>query len=170
MQIIGRTTTAIASAISKKRRIGLLATNSTIRHPYNQELKNKYASDCELVLRGDPELISFIEHKSFLATEEEKIKAVMPSVEYFRKQNCDVIILGCTHFLNLADLFEKVSAPDIKVVDSRDGVARRALDVVKIDKNQIVQKTKLFVSGFTAQKDEDEYKIICEKYGIELIE
>ena len=159
----------VASAISQKRRIGLLATNSTIRHPYNQELKNKYAADCELVLRGDPELISFIEHKSFLATEEE-LMAIMPSVEYFRKENCDVIILGCTHFLNLADLFEKVSAPDIKVVDSRDGVARRAIDVVKIDANQIPQKTKLFVSGFTAQKDEVEYKIICEKNGIELIE
>lgn len=159
----------LAAAISKKRRIGLLATNSTIRHPYNQELKNKYASDCELVLRGDPELISFIEHKSFLANEDEKIKAIMPSIEYFKEQNCDVIILGCTHFLNLADLFEKVSAPDIKVVDSRDGVARRALDVVKIDNNQLPQKTKLFVSGFTAQKDEEEYKLICGKYGIELI-
>ena len=56
----------LAASISKKRRIGLLATNSTVNHPYNQNLKQQFAADCTLVCRGDADLISFVEHESLL--------------------------------------------------------------------------------------------------------
>ena len=50
----------LAASISKNRRIGLLATHATCENPYNIELKNKFASDCTLINRADPKLISFI--------------------------------------------------------------------------------------------------------------
>ena len=119
----------VAGDISKKRCIGLLATNATIQHPYNQDLKNHFAGDCKMILQGAPELISFIEKKSFTASGEEIENAIRPTVEFFRQQGCDVIILGCTHFLNYADVFKKLAMPDIKVVDSVEGVVNRALDL-----------------------------------------
>lgn len=163
----------LASSVSKKRRIGLLATRSTVEHPYNIDLKNHFASDCELVLRADPDLISFIEHKSFTATEEECRKAIMPAVEFFEKENCDAIILGCTHFLNLAELFQKTTGDKIKIVDSRDGVAKRALSVLsELKKNEKISDDinstlskipELYVTGFSEQKDKEEYDVICSR-------
>ena len=50
----------LAASVSKNRRIGLLATHATCENPYNIELKNKFASDCTIVNRADPQLISFI--------------------------------------------------------------------------------------------------------------
>ena len=121
----------LAASVSKKRRIGLLATKACCENPYNLELKEKFAADCTLVNRPDPELISFIEHNAFTASREECIAAVKPAVDFFRKEDCDAVILGCTHFLNFTDIFEDACQPDIKVVDSVDGVVRHALEVLE---------------------------------------
>lgn len=180
----------VAGEISRKRCIGLLATNSTVKNPYNQELKRHFASDCKMVLRGDPDLISFIEHKSFTATKQEREEACKPAVDFFRNEGCDVIILGCTHFLNLKDEIQKV-AYDMKVVDSVDGVINRAISLkgvagtfpageggeqpcasqgetspsYKISDQK--SKAALYITGFCDKNDEKEYDVICKQYQID---
>lgn len=172
----------LAASLSKKRIIGLLATNSTVNHPYNLDLKNQFASDCKLILRGDSELISFIEHKSFTANQEEILEAIKPAVDFFRSNDCDTIILGCTHFLNLANEFKKICEPDIMVVDSRDGVTKRALSLLnqKLQRGQTPmetfsnltkkskknQKPTLYVTSFSDKKDKKEYDVICNRYNL----
>lgn len=157
----------LAASVSKKRRIGLLATRSTVENPYNQDLKNHFASDCQLVLRADPDLISFIEKKSFTATEEECISAVTPAVDFFKENDCDAMILGCTHFTNLADLIQKVAGDQIKVVDSREGVAKRALSFCSDEKSGKIVKPSLFITGFNSDSDKKEYDVICERFNME---
>ena len=120
----------LAASLSEKRRIGLLATKATCENPYNIELKEKFAKDCVLVTRGDGELVSYIEHNAFTASREDCLKAVKPAIDFFRGEDCDIVILGCTHFLNFTDIFEEACAPDIKVVDSVDGVVRHAMEVL----------------------------------------
>ena len=169
----------LASSVSKKRKIGLLATQSTVDNPYNVDLKNHFASDCELVLRADPDLISFIEHESFTATKEESIKAVMPAINFFYENGCDTIILGCTHFLNLAELFQEaadnVSGGTLKIVDSREGVTNRALSIFdSLNQNAAdskseheQKKSRLYVTGLSKAKDQNEYDVICNRYHLE---
>ena len=163
----------LAASVSKKRRIGLLATNSTIRNPYSQELKNTFAFDCELISRGDPELISFVEHKYFSPdnSEEDTKNAIKPAVDFFKDNGCDVIILGCTHFLNIADEIQDMAGENITVVDSRNGVVKHALVVADMDKShtasdKYTEKDSLYVTGFSDKNDESEYNLITEKYGM----
>lgn len=164
----------LAASVSTKKRIGLLATRSTINHPYNVDLKNHFASDCELILRADPDLISFIEKKSFTSTKEECRAAVTPAVDFFKKNDCDVIILGCTHFLNLADVIQDV-AKKIKVVDSREGVVNRALSLFEslsdvrsgASCDNGFAKSHLYITGFTEAKDKKEYDVICSRCNLE---
>ena len=171
----------LAASLSKKRRIGLLATHSTCENPYNIELKNKFAADCTIVNRADPELISFIEHNAFTASREECLAAVKPAVDFFRKENCDAIILGCTHFLNFTEVFEEVCQPDIKVVDSVDGVVRHALEVVECSRSECIETTAedvvsirpsdysttaLFITGFRDIEEENQYNVLCSRFGI----
>lgn len=166
----------LAAKVSKKRKIGLLATKATVEHPYNIDLKNHFASDCQMFLRGDPKLISFIEHESFTATQKEREQACKEAVKFFAEKDCDVIILGCTHFLNIKKEMQKVCGNDIQVVDSVEGVVNRALDVFsKIQKtndgNELKTNTdygaKLFVTGFNDKKDKKEYDEICSRYKLE---
>ncbi len=158
----------LAASLSKNRRIGLLATHATCENPYNIELKNKFASDCILVNRADPELISFIEHNAFTASREACLQAVKPAVDFFRDQGCDAMILGCTHFLNFTDIFEEACSPDIKVVDSVDGVVRHALEVFE---EGACGKAKncfhnLYITGFTDDKEKAQYDTLCSRFGL----
>ncbi len=183
----------LAASLSEKRRIGLLATKATCENPYNIELKEKFAGDCLLVTRGDGELVSYIEHNAFTASREDCLKAIKPAVEFFRSQNCDVIILGCTHFLNFTDVFEEACRPDIKVVDSVDGVVRHSLQVLAAAQAQPSPRlaknsppdcfypadagplpkgstspscANLFITGFRDTEEENQYNVLCSRFGI----
>ena len=179
----------LAASVSKNRRIGLLATHATCENPYNIELKNKFADDCTIVNRADPELISFIEHNAFTASRDECLEAVKPAVDFFRSEDCDVIILGCTHFLNFTDVFEEACGTDLKVVDSVDGVVRHSLEV--LDNNADCEPAggvtgvspvrrgseqrsasvgkafpSLFITGFRDTEEENQYNVLCSRFGI----
>ncbi|MBQ5647148.1 MAG: aspartate/glutamate racemase family protein, partial [Treponema sp.] len=99
-----------------------------------------------------------------------RLEAVKPAVNFFREQNCDVIVLACTHFLNMADYIQKVAGSQIKVIDSREGVVKRALAVGLNNLNDFASKNQnkplLFVSGFTQSNDFNTYSNFCQNIGI----
>ena len=164
----------LAASVSKKHRIGLLATKATCENPYNLELKEKFASDCTLINRPDPELIFYIEHNAFTASREECLKAVKPAVDFFRSKDCDVMILGCTHFLNFTDVFEEACAPDITAVDSVDGVVKHAIEVSGLEgecaSNNQSQNSQvhpsLYTTGFGDSQEKAQYDSLCSKLGL----
>jgi len=171
----------LAAFVSKKRRLGLLATKATVSNPYNEELMKDFAWDCTLVSRGDSELVDFIEKKYFTASPAECEAALKPAIDFFRQEDCDVIILGCTHFLHLKDSIVKLCASDIKVVDSVDGVVRHALDlcyggVAGVSPAQGVVSNEVRTQGgtppslfVTAPLDKNsklEYDSLCARFNI----
>ena len=172
----------LAASISKKRAIGLLATKATCENPYNQELKNNFAADCELVCRADGELVSFIEKNGFTASESELEEAVKPAMDFFISEGCDVVILGCTHFLNVKSAFEKYAlrplqqaqGPQITIVDSVEGVVNHAIDiggVTGVSPVQGVERNEVRAQGaspslFISGKNNSSYDFICSHYNI----
>ena len=87
----------------------------------------------------------------------------------------DVIILGCTHFLNITDIFEEACGKDIKVVDSIDGVVRHSLDVRGLQEEsgaEISKKTftpQLYTTGFTDDLEKAQYNTLCKKFKIQFM-
>lgn len=120
----------LAAAVTENKCIGLLATRQSVGNPYTEKLITDFASNCRVIKRGDPDLIEFIEKKLFSASPEERVAAVTPAVEYFRSQGADTIILGCTHFIHMAEDIQKVAGSSVRVIDSRDGVVRQAMRVI----------------------------------------
>ncbi len=164
----------LAAKVTANKRIGLLATNATVNHPYSQKLIDDFASDCDVFKRGDPELIDFVEKKLFASSKEERLAAISPALEYFRSEYCDTIILGCTHFTHIAKDFEEAAGPKIKVIDSREGVANQALRVFpgKLsgkktgeEKNFLVADKSFFFTAATREQEE-EYRAMCERFAI----
>lgn len=120
----------LAAAVTENKCIGLLATRQAVSNPYTEKLITDFASDCRVIKRGDPDLIEFIEKKLFTASEAERVAAVTPAVEYFRSQGADTIILGCTHFIHMAEDIQKAAGSSVRVIDSREGVVRQAMRVI----------------------------------------
>lgn len=163
----------LAAEVTKNRVIGLLATNATVRHEYVKNLEREFAGNCTLVSRGDAELVSFIEHRLFTATEQEKRAAVRPAVDFFAEHGCDTLILGCTHFLHLAQIIAEEAGSGVTVVDSREGVANQALRVLGTEcrpgcgiEGSIPPDESLFVTGFTKYDDNREYAELCRNLHI----
>ena len=184
----------LAAKVTSNKRVGLLATNATVSHPYSQKLIDDFASDCAVFKRGDPDLIDFIEKKLFTASREERMAAVRPAVDYFAANDCDTIILGCTHFTHIADDIQAAAGDKVRVIDSREGVANQALRVfpgrvpdqdaaqtdggasakgaafLGRDKNssqgQNAPADKSFFFTAATREQEEEYRAMCARFGI----
>lgn len=114
-----------AAALSKKHRIGVVATPAAAAAGYLADLAEKWAADCVVIKLGDGALVDFVEHGFIGSTKADRLAAVRPSVEAMLEQDVDAIVLGCTHFLHLADEFREAAGPGVAIVDSRDGIAAR---------------------------------------------
>lgn len=165
----------LAAKVSLNKKIGFLATNASVKHKYSEKLIQDFAKDCTVYKRGEAELISFIEHKLWTATTQERLNAVMPSVEYFNSNGCDTIILGCTHFTHMAreieEAFASKSWRKVFVVDSRDGVSNHALEVIKTapkknESKDLPEDMTFFVTKLEDDNDRIEYETLCNKFNI----
>ena len=114
-----------AAALSRNRRIGLLATPATIRRPYLQRLIDEFAADCQIERIGHPELVTWIEDWARgQAIPETPLSAAL---QPFREAEIDTLVLGCTHYPLITDMLQKL-LPDVSFwVDSGDAIARRTL-------------------------------------------
>ncbi|QQO11425.1 glutamate racemase [Breznakiella homolactica] len=111
---------------SRTRSVGVLGTNRTIEDPYIAELARQYGPGCRVTGIAAPDLVEFVEHSYAGADPEQRKQAVRPYIEEFARAEVDGIVLGCTHFLFLADEFRASAEPGMTVYDSVEGVSRRA--------------------------------------------
>ena len=163
----------VAAGVTKNKRIGLLATTATVNHPYSKKLIEEFASDCQVFNRADPKLIDFVEKKYFNASEEERLDAVKEAADFFKKNDCDTVILGCTHFTHIANEMRKACGESITVVDSRDGVANQAIRKIHEENEKSTSaenfssiKNLTFFVTKADEKEISEYKTLCENVKI----
>jgi glutamate racemase len=115
-----------AAALSRRRRVGVLATRTTVEGEYLRSLIHDHASDCTVVSLSAAGLVEFVEDVMERCTPQERISRVQTEVDRFREARIDALVLGCTHFLHLEAEFRSLLEKEgITLVDSRDGVARQ---------------------------------------------
>lgn len=158
-----------AASVTKNGRIGLLATQRTVDEAYTADLARRFAPDCTLIKRADPALIHFIEHDFFTASDADKKAAVKPAVDFFAEQGADTIILGCTHFLHMADIIAEAAGAEVCIVDSKEGVVNQALRMYTQRAADVAAHTYEDCTFFiTGPEDiaEQPYKALAEKLKI----
>ncbi len=122
-----------AALQSKKKIIGLLATPGTVSRRYTHELIRKYASDCKVILAGDPDLAGIAE-RYLLNNDEIDEAAVRKSLSVFtdlpEAEKPDKIVLGCTHYPLLLPKLKKVM-PEADFIDSGEAIGRRVHSILE---------------------------------------
>ena len=117
-----------ATAASRSRHVGLLATPATIRRPYLQNLIDKFAAGCTIHALGTPILAELAEARFRgqpvdLAT---LAAAVAPLFAQPQADRIDAIALGCTHYTFLLPELRALY-PAMAFFDPAQPVARHAL-------------------------------------------
>jgi glutamate racemase len=117
-----------AASLSRRRRVGVLATRQTVEGDYLRSLIEAHASGCTVVSLPAAGLVEFVERDLCRADANEKEERVRQEVARFHSENIDALVLGCTHFLHLESEFRSLlQAEGIILVDSREGVSRQVL-------------------------------------------
>jgi len=120
-----------AASMSRRKRIGVLATARTVSDPYLDRLIEEYAKECSVVRYAGRDIVNFVETRITEASEEEKDEAVCDAVLFFKKEGVDAVVLGCTDFLYLKDRMKKAMGEAVEIIDSVDGVAKQTERIAK---------------------------------------
>jgi len=154
-----------AASISRRKRIGVLATSRTVSDPYLDRLIFEYARECTVVRYAGKDIVHFVETRITEATAFEKDEAVKDAVEFFKREGVDALVLGCTHFLFLKDRIALSMGPGVEIIDSVEGVARQVERLAATLPHPAVEPVDIFYS--TDESHEPVYRKLSEQFGLQ---
>ena len=125
--------------------LGVLATPRTVEDGYWERLVQEFAPGRPVKGYAAPDLVRLVEEggdrEGLLANWAQRLKA----------DGVDSLVLGCTHYLHLAEDLGRLMGPGVAVVDSREGVGRRVASVLKEMDAQSLRRSGPDLLRFTAQ-------------------
>ena len=136
---------------SRSRRVGILATEGTLRSSKFAALMERYGAGAEVILQPCPGLVEQIERGALdsSATRAMLERFLAPLME----KDVDTVVLGCTHYPFVQPLIEQIVGTHIQVIDTGPAVARhveRLLDEHAIANRENQGSVQFFTSGDAA--------------------
>jgi len=137
---------AAAALTTRNRRVGVIATQATVRsRAYFQAIKDENPF-IEVYEHATPELVPLVE-AGFLdgpVAEAAVARAIAPLVgetdgagdSVFprgRSGRIDTLLLGCTHYPLLAPIIERLAGPGIAVIDSASATASSLASLLEVE-------------------------------------
>ena len=158
-----------AVSLSRRKRVGVLATRRTVEGEYLRSLIVQYAMGCEVVSLSSSALVEFVETGLYKASPREREERVRGEVDRFLSEGIDALVLGCTHFLHLEPEFRSLlDAEGIALVVSREGVARQAARLLeeRPEPEGVKDPDTLYVTGPLPL--EERYPWFARQFGLQL--
>jgi glutamate racemase len=132
-----------AVAQSAARRIGVMATDATLRSQRFNRLLAEYADGTQVVAQACQGLAWAIER-----ADAPRIQALVEQhTKPLRQARVDTVVLGCTHYAFARRWIECAMGPEVTLVDTADAVARRAASLVSGSAGQTALLGKLGPAG-----------------------
>jgi glutamate racemase len=136
--------------------LGVLATPRTVENDYWENLARQYVPERRVKGYAAPELVTLVEEG---ASQEQREALLLSWARRLKNDGVDALVLGCTHYLHLAEDLSRHLGPGVSVIDSRDGVGRRVAGVLE-DRGLLAAVRRgpdLF--HFTAREDWDSTRL-----------
>lgn len=116
---------AIKPAIEHSRSgtIGVLATRKTIESPAVKRLCRTHGANSRILLQPCPGFVEQVERGEM--DHPDTYDLIRRYVEPLLVAGADTLVLGCTHYVYLAQQIRMIVGPDVKILDSSVAVARQ---------------------------------------------
>lgn len=118
-----------ALGMSMTGRIGVLATPRTVSGDRLRMLIEHWADGVKVHTIAGNGLVELVEAGLLEGAAVEAVLA--PMLDQMLEEQCDVIVLGCTHYPFLRGAIEQYVGPEVRVIDSGHAVARRTLSLLQ---------------------------------------
>ena len=112
-----------ALKVSLNNRVGVLATSGTSKSTKLSALLENHLGKARFYVQPCPGLVNAIEKGIF--DDFKLFKLVEKYLENFKKNDVDTIVLGCTHFIYIKPLIQKIMGSSISIIETGEAVARQ---------------------------------------------
>ncbi|HET8655508.1 MAG TPA: glutamate racemase [Longimicrobiaceae bacterium] len=157
-----------AAEATRAGRIGVLATQATLRTERFARLCRTYAQDLEVVLQPGTGLVELVEEAHVRGEDAQHVlEALLAPV---RDAGVDVLVLGCTHYPFLRDEIAAVMGPDVRIIDSGRAVAKQLERVLRERDLLAPERTgsfRLLTSGDPRHVTEVAERLLGESVDVE---
>lgn len=106
-----------AAALTRNGRVGVIATQASIRSGAFQGALAARSSHLEVTARACPRFVPLVEGGHFLPGDVLAREAALEYLTPLREAGVDTLILGCTHYPLLAPLIGEIMGPEVVLVD-----------------------------------------------------
>jgi glutamate racemase len=129
--------------------VAVLATPGTMKRDYTRGLIQSFAQSCHVRLVGAPELARLAEERmrSERIAREAVLEQIEPAFVEVDGKRTDIVVLACTHYPFLADLFTELAPWPVTWLDPAPAIARRLMTVVEGRQIERGESVALFTSG-----------------------
>ncbi len=125
VKVLGVVIPTVEEAAAGISKVGVIATNATIRsHIYQEEL-HKIKPDLQIQEIAAPELVPALESNNF-ADAEKYVEEYMS-----RFTNIEALILGCTHYPLLKDCFRRLVKENVRVISQDEFMGKKLKDYLE---------------------------------------
>jgi glutamate racemase len=136
-----------AAARTRSGVIGVLGTLGTLNGPLMARVVERFARDVRVIPRVCTGWVEQVEAGLLEGPEAEaRIRAHLDPV---LQAGADVLVLACTHYAFLAPLIQRLSGPEVLLIDPAPAVARRALEVWHVQAGELSQFSEPTARFFT---------------------
>jgi glutamate racemase len=119
-----------AHELTRNGKVGVLATNLTLKGERFSILVEKYATGVEVYTQPAPGLVEIVEAGDIETPETERLlrKYLQPLLE----KGIDTLVLGCTHYPFLLPVARRICGPEVTILDTGSAVAKQTARVLKL--------------------------------------
>jgi glutamate racemase len=121
-----------AAALSRSRRLSVLATPGTVARDYTRDLIAAYAGDCHVTLVGSRRLAALAEAElcGAPAADAEIAVEIAPCFASDGETRTDVVVLACTHYPLLLPRLQRLAPWPVTWIDPAPAIARRLMQLI----------------------------------------
>ena len=148
-----------AAEITACKKIGVIATELTVKSERYEKLIKEHDSDIEVYQMACPKLVPLVESGLFLSDKNAMIRTLKDYIDPLYEKGIDTLILGCTHYDILMDLTSEIY-PDLKLVSSSRPVVFDLKEY--LEKNDLREKEKEAVREYYTTSDPEEFAKIAQ--------
>jgi len=113
---------------TRARRIGIMATEATVRSNAYQKALQSLDAGLEVSAVACPRLAPLIQNGDVFSEEVEE--AAREYVRPLKEAQVDTVILGCTHYPLIARMLRRLLGPHVALIDSAQEIAREVGEIL----------------------------------------
>jgi glutamate racemase len=118
-----------AAQETRNRRVGLLATEATVRSNAYQHALHTLDAGVEVFPVACPRLAPLIQEGDVFSEQTEQ--AARGCVAPLKEAEVDTVILGCTHYPLITPMLRRLLGPEVALIDSAEETAREVRELLE---------------------------------------